>query len=433
MTRRVYLVGGHITPFVGKGSPDFKKGSKGLKDYFTEAIAGALQETGVKAPSVDRIYVGNFAGELFNSQGHLGAAIAGADKALINKPSMRLEAACASGGLACSEAVRAVRAGDDCVLAVGVEVQTEADARTGGTYLARAADFKRQSTIDDFTFPALFGRRVKAYLEKYPNVSMSDIAAVAAKAYANANKNPLAHMKAVNLPIEKAEKGPQFLTNKEIKPYLRVTDCSQVSDGGAAAIFMSEDCVRKHGISMDSVVEVIGSDQGAGNLWEDPENMTELTTAKTVVGRMLSKANVKPSDLEVAEVHDCFAVTELLMYEAIGLAEPGKGAELFKSGATSIDGKIPVNTGGGLVAFGHPVGATGVKQVLEIYRQMKGKCGAYQMRKLPHLGITVNMGGDDKTTAAMLLRNTPARMCFCDKRYGTAVGHDGVVACRMQS
>merc|ERR1712113_528570 len=94
-----------------------------------------------------------------------------------------------------------------------------------------------------------------------------------------------------------------------------------------------------------------------------------------------------------------------LLYEAIGLAEPRKGAELLKSGATSIDGKIPVNTGGGLVAFGHPVGATGVKQVLEIYRQMKGKCGDYQMPKLPQLGLAVNMGGDDKTTAAMLFRN----------------------------
>eukprot|EP00913_Durusdinium_trenchii_P018182 g17083.t1 len=142
--------------------------------------------------------VGNFAGELFNSQGHLGAAVAAAHPALLYRPSMRVEdrrslaadvadarptrlhrpiqmarpskiAACASGGLACAEAVRAIKSGDDCVMAVGVEVQTEADARTGGTYLARAADFNRQSSIDDFTFPALFARRAKAYLTKYPD------------------------------------------------------------------------------------------------------------------------------------------------------------------------------------------------------------------------------------------------------------------------
>lgn len=405
MSRSVFVVGGHITPFVGKGSANFKKGAKGLKDYFADSIQGALSETGIKADAIDRIYVGNFAGELFNSQGHLGAAVAGADRALINKPSMRLEAACASGGLACSEAVRAVRAGDDVVLAVGVELQTEADARTGGTYLARASDFKRQSGIDDFTFPALFGRRTKAYLEKYPNVSMSDIAAVAAKAYSNANRNPLAHMHTTKLPQEKAEKGPNFLTNPEYKPFLRITDCSQVSDGGAAAIFMSADGLKKHGIPLSQAVEVMDYDQGAGDLWSDPADATELSTAKAVVGRMLKRSGIQPKDLEVAEVHDCFAVTELLMYEAMGLAEPGKGAELFKSGATSLGGKIPVNTGGGLVAFGHPVGATGVKQILEIYRQMKGKCGGYQMEKKPNLGITVNMGGDDKTIATMLLRN----------------------------
>merc|ERR1712139_297819 len=121
----------------------------------------------------------------------------------------------------------------------------------------------------------------------------------------------------------------------------------------------------------------------------------------------MSKAGVSPADLEVAEVHDCFSVNELLMYEAMGLAPPGKAIEFFKSGATSLDGKIPVNTGGGLLAYGHPVGATGVKQILEVYRQMKGQCGEYQMQKRPELGITVNMGGDDKTIATMLLRNTP--------------------------
>lgn len=408
MSRRVFLVGGHITPFVGKGSPHFKKDAKNLKDYFAESIQGALHETGVKAEWIDRSYVGNFAGELFNSQGHLGAAIAGADSKLMNKPSMRLEAACASGGIACSEAVRAIQAGDDCVLAVGVELQTTTDARTGGTYLARASDFERQSKIDDFTFPALFARRVKAYLEKYPHVSLQDVASVAAKSYDNGNKNPLAHMQATKMSLEKAAKGAEFLSNKEFRPFLRVTDCSQVSDGGAAAIFMSEEALTRHGISLSDTVEVLGTDQAAGDLWSDPKDLTELTTAKTVVARVMSKVGVKPADIQVVELHDCFAIAEVLMYEAIGLAEPGKGIDFFKTGAPLITGKVPVNTGGGLLAFGHPVGATGVKQVLEVYRQMKGKCGNYQMAQRPQLGLTVNMGGDDKTVAAMILRNNAA-------------------------
>jgi acetyl-CoA acyltransferase len=405
--RRVFLVGGHITSFRGrgKGTSDGDELPRGLRHYINEAVRGALESSGVSGAAVDRVYVANFAGELFNSQGHLGAALAGADRALLNKPSLRLEAACASGGLACSESVRAIRAGDDCAMAVGVEVQTTVDARTGGTYLARAADYERQGTIDDFLFPALFARRVKAYTERYPSCTVEDIAAVAAKAYANGNLNPKAHMHTRQLSLEKAKASPRFLSNTEYRPYLRVADCSQVSDGGAAAIFMSEECMRRHGINPADAVEVLAFDQGAGDLWSDPEDLTELSTARVVVSRMLNTAGVTPQQLDVAEVHDCFAFSELLMYEAIGLAKPGRAVDFFRTGATRLDGRTPVNTGGGLLSFGHPVGATGVKQVLEIFRQMKGRCGAYQMQRPPRLGIAVNMGGDDKTIAAMLLRN----------------------------
>ncbi|CAE7897744.1 unnamed protein product [Symbiodinium microadriaticum] len=390
----------------GKCAPDALVDVGFRVRYFAESIQGAFRETGAKPEAIDRIYVGNFAGELFNSQGHLGAAVAAAHPALLHRPSMRVEAACASGGLACAEAVRAICAGDDIVLAVGVEVQTEADSRTGGTYLARAADFKRQSGLDDFTFPALFARRAKAYLEKYPEVKMADLATVGVKAYSNGNKNPLAHMHSVKRPLEKAVAGPEFLKNEELKPFVRATHCSQVSDGGAAAIFVSEEGLRKCGLSKHQAVEIVATDYGAGDLWSDPEDLAVMDTTRAVVSRMLASAGVKPSDLDVAEVHDCFAIAEILMYEAIGLAPPGKGTELVKSGATSLEGKIPVNTGGGLISFGHPVGATGVKQVLEIYRQMKGLCGDYQMKSQPNLGLCVNMGGDDKTCSAMLLRNT---------------------------
>jgi acetyl-CoA acyltransferase len=418
MSRRVFLAGGHITPFIGKGNPAFihkkhpdfgKKLNPTVKDYIVQSIQGAFTSTGVSGEAIDRVYVGNFAGELFNQQGHLGAAVAAADPALLYKPSMRVEGACASGGLACAEAVRAIRAGDDTVLAVGVEVQTDTDSKTGASYLARAADFHREVGIDAFTFPCLFARRTKHYLAAFPDASLADIGLVAAKAYANGNANPLAHMHAVKVSAEYAgvasEKNPCFLGNEDYKSFLRLTDCSQVSDGGAAAIFCSEDGLRAAGLSPADAVEVVDADYGCGDLWSTPDNLEEMTTTKTVVRRLLARAGVAPTDLQVAEVHDCFALTEILMYEAIGIAGRGEGPALVRSGATARDGKIPVNTGGGLLSFGHPVGATGVKQVLEIYRQMKGKCGDYQMAAAPSLGLTVNMGGDDKTCSAMLLRN----------------------------
>lgn len=403
--RRVFLLGGHVTNFTGKGDPDFRQGQKGLQEYFKESIQGALQDTKVLPESIDRVYVGNFVGELFCSQAHLGAAVADAEPALRCKPSLRVEAACASGGLACALAVRAIEAGDDCVLAVGIEVETNADGKSGNKYLARAADFQRLDSFDAFLFPALFAKRAKAYLQRYPNVSMADLAAVAAKAYANSNRNPKAQMRAVRMSQDKAEKSPVFCTNKEIKPFMRLSDCSTFSDGSAAAIFVSEEGLQQRGLEPSDAVEVVAYDQGAGDIWSDPESLTEMTTAKTVVQRMLKKAGVHIDQIDVAEVHDCFTITELLLYEAIGLAEPGKAVELVKSGATCFNGRIPVNPGGGLVGIGHPVGATGVRQIVDVYRQMKGQCGDFQLTKRPHLGLTVNMGGDDKTIATMLLCN----------------------------
>jgi len=130
-----------------------------------------------------------------------------------------------------------------------------------------------------------------------------------------------------------------------------------------------------------------------------------MTTTKVAAQRAYSLAGLKPADIQVAEVHDCFSLAFAQMCEALGWAEPGKGAYLARDGVSTLDGKIPVNTGGGLIAFGHPVGATGIKQILEIYRQMKGKCGDYQLRQLPEFGLAANMGGEDKTAVVSILKN----------------------------
>ena len=133
--------------------------------------------------------------------------------------------------------------------------------------------------------------------------------------------------------------------------------------------------------------------------------MTRLTTTANAAAKAYSSAGITSADVDLAEVHDCFTVTELMMIEALGLAQPGQGADFTKSGATAIGGATPVNTGGGLIGFGHPVGATGIKQPLEIFRQMKGKCGEYQVSKDLRWGITANMGGDDKTVVSLALKN----------------------------
>ena len=139
-------------------------------------------------------------------------------------------------------------------------------------------------------------------------------------------------------------------------------------------------------------------------IYEDSDPL-ELATTAAAAKAAYKQAGVTPSDVQVAEVHDCFTITEILMLEALGFAEYGKGVELVRDGSIELDGRLPVNTGGGLVGYGHPVGATGLKQILEIYRQMKGQCGDYQLSDRPSLGVTANMGGDDKTAVVSVLKN----------------------------
>jgi len=414
--RRVFLVGGSNTPFIGKGHPDYiwknhpdfgKRDNPTLDEHLASAVNETFKLTGVDPEKIDRGYVGNFVGELFCKQGHLGAALAGSHPALANKPMTRTEGACASGGLALACAMDAIRAGADTVLVAGVEVQTTVSAREGADFLARAADYRRQRSIDEFTFPALFGRRSKHYQERF-GVTGEDIGRAAVKAYANANKNPLAHMKARKMDLNTAgatsDKNPCFLNNAEFAPYIKMSDCSQVSDGASACIVVSEEGLRAMGKRPEDAVEILAIGHSVSSLYVDGDP-TELSTVRHAAQKAYAAAGLNPSDVNIAEVHDCFTVTELMMYEALGFADPGQGAQLLRDGVTDIGGRLPVNTGGGLVGFGHPVGATGVKQVVELFRQMKGLCGAYQVPGTPQVGLAANMGGDDRTVLVTLLRN----------------------------
>ena len=414
--RKVYIAGGANTQFIGKFHPDFiwkkhpdfgKKENPNLEWYTQNAALMALESAGVEAAAVDRAYVGNFCGMLFDNQGHLGAVLAGAHPDLDGKPVLRVEGACASGGLAMSLGVDAIRAGADVVMVAGAEVQNTVNAKVGADYLARASHYTRQREIDPFTFPCLFAKRTRHVVEE-TDTTMDDCARVAVKAYGNANRNPGAHMHGVKMSYEAAstasDRNPLFISNAEYHDYLRVSDCSQVTDGGSAMILCSEEGLAKLGKKAADGVEILACAVATGSIAADPP-ATRLDNTEKAAVQAYAAAGLKAEDMQVAEVHDCFTVTELLMYEALGFAGLGQGARLIREGATEIDGKIPVNTGGGLVAFGHPVGATGVKQAVEIFKQLKGLSGDYQVKAGPNVGITANMGGDDRTSVVAIYRN----------------------------
>ncbi len=414
--RNVYLIGGAHSGFIGKFHPDFiwkghpdfgKRTNPSLEDHLRTAVLAACEATGTEPSAVQKGYVGNFTGELFAKQGHLGAMLAGVHPDLKYKPFSRVEGACASGGLALLAGVDALSAGYDVVLVAGVEIQTTVNAREGADYLARAAHYATQRACDAYTFPCLFARRAKAYRQAH-DVSEEDLGRLVMKAYSNANKNPHAHMRTVHMTLERAatvsEKNPLFLENKDYRDYLKLSDCSQVSDGASAVVLASETGLDRIGKSAKDAVRIVSYGHATAPLAEVPDPLV-LSTAERAIQEAFRDAGVGPRDIGVAEVHDCFSITELLLYEALGFAERGRAIDLVRDGATHIDGRIPVNTGGGLMAFGHPVGATGVKQALEIFKQQKGLAGEYQIKTRPEYGAAANLGGDDRTAVVTVYQN----------------------------
>ncbi|HKY32697.1 MAG TPA: hypothetical protein VJV23_09195 [Candidatus Polarisedimenticolia bacterium] len=413
--RGVYLVGGDHTPFLGKHHPDFiwkghpdfgKRANPTLEQHLHRAALAALENAGVPPEAVQKGFVGNFTGEIFAQQGHLNACLAGAHPAFALKPFARLEGACASGGLALLAGVDAVAAGYDVVLVTGAEVQTTLSARDGADALARAAHYATERSIDPFTFPAMFARRMRAYCQKH-GLSTRDIAPVVVKAYDNAALNPKAHMKAVRMTLERAatasDDNPLFLQNPEYREWLKVSDCSQVSDGASAAVLMSERGLTLHGVPKSRTVEMVSYGHATAPLAGE-RSFTDLATTAAAAREAYRDAGIGPGDVQVAEVHDCFSIAEIQMYEALGFAPAGRGAALVGDGTVLRSGRLPVNTGGGLMAFGHPVGATGVKQAVEIHRQLRGLAGAYQIGRQAGVGLAANMGGDDRTAVVTIYR-----------------------------
>ena len=416
--RPVFLPGGAHSPYLGKHHPDFiwkghpdhgKRSNPSLEDHLAMAARGALERTGTRAADIDRALVGNFAGECFTGQGHLGALLAATVNGLRGKPIWRVEGACASGGLALVSGLEAIASGSDLVLVAGVEVQTTVNARQGADYLARASHYATQRSIDPFTFPCLFARRVRAYKEAY-STDDERLAAAVVKAHHNASRNPNAHLHAVGerMDLETAsrasEQNPLFLENPDFHPHLKLSDCSPVSDGASAVVLASEEGLRLIGRKRQGEVRIVSYGVAVEPLRPSDVDPLKLLSVEKAASEALESAGETAETVRLAEVHDCFHIAEVQMMEALGFARPGQGADYIASGATAIDGDRPVNTGGGLLGFGHPVGATGVKQALEISRQLRGECDRYQESPTPRLGLAANMGGDDRTAVVTLYR-----------------------------
>jgi acetyl-CoA acetyltransferase len=404
----VYILGGGRTDF----KRNLKKEGKTIRDLITEAGRKAIADAKIDPTEIQAAAVGNFNAGQFTKQLHLGAFIPEIDPKLHGIPTMHTEAACASGALSVMLGSQWIMGGfHDAVLVVGAEQQKTMSSLDGSDVLGAAADYHiEKPEYGDFMFPKLFGRIAQIYIEKY-GASEKELAWVAYKNYAHARLNPLAQMRGADLTYDAASQVSD--KNPSVAPPLKVSDCSQITDGGAALVLVSEKYLDANGIDKKKLPRLLGFGLTTDYLALEKKDTPTFSTARTAAKKAFDMARLLPRDMNGVEVHDCFSITEICAYEILGLAENGKGAELAMSGATALpqvrnekvsgkfDFEIPVNAGGGLIGDGHPVGATGVRQVFEAYQQLTTQAGARQIENCKKF-LTFNMGGSLTTSAAMI-------------------------------
>jgi acetyl-CoA C-acetyltransferase/acetyl-CoA acyltransferase len=409
--KKIYACAGFYTVALGTGRKEFhpKKPRPGIEHYIKEAGLGSINQ--VNNPEhIDEGIIGNFVAERFCRQGNLGGFFPMVHPTFQYKPCMRVEGACDSGGLALVSSIKTVLADlADVVLCIGVEVQNSVKAIYGADYLAAAGWFSGERKEGHaYFFPDQFSQRAGACYKEFGHDKIrAGMAQWYANAIENARKNPKAQ--------EFHNKNPDLLSTGMTAPnpkafceHINVFDCSKVSDGGAALIFASEDGLKKIGVDKKDAVEVVAYAQVQDNLTTKPPDLTKLSTCKIAAERAYERTGIKPKDLSVLDVHDCFTIAGLLAVEAAGFAEYGEGADFVEAGKTKSGGPVPTNTSGGLIGYGHPTGATGVRQAVDIVNQLRGKAGDFQVHidSARPFGMLSSMGGNDKTVVAMIFRKT---------------------------
>jgi len=373
-----------------------------IYSLLVKAGKGAIKDAGISPEDIDGIFVANYSGGGFNNQEHIAPYAVEIDEALRFKPCTRVENACASGSTAVEQALFAIESGKmKNVLVIGVEKMTS--LRTAGvTDVLAMASYYPEEGEKNYSFPALYAEYAKGYMNRYGYTQdkLADtLAYITCKAHKNAMSNHLAQMH-----VEYDHEFAKNISDKNpmIAEPLKLSDCSLVSDGAAAMVLTTTDnAIAKK----DKVVEIQTLEHASDylSIVEGKRSNYELTAAKKAIKKALSNLDLTIEDIDVAEVHDCFTITELLIYEALGLTEDGKGREAVLNGDVYVGGKLPINPSGGLKAKGHPVGATGVSMHVLITKQLLGESIGLQVEGAK-TGLTLNIGGSGATNIVSILK-----------------------------
>jgi acetyl-CoA C-acetyltransferase len=415
LARNVAIVGAGMSQF-GRLFP-LKRNPDLWVDAWVDAVNSV--DNGIEPKDVDACYVGNYSSDLFNHQGHLGPQMANL-VGLSPKPASRFEGACASSGIALRQAIIAVASGIHDVIAVsGVECMNELPTSLVTDTLATASD-----TLFEYpagaTFPGLYATVASAHFHKYGTTS-EDLMRIGIKNHENGAENPFAQMQRtikqlMQSKIKKLEHAGKDVpdwkdefdylksaSNPMIAYPLRLFDCSLVTDGAACVFVAAEDVAKNF---TDTPIWIAGTGQGSAALSiHDRDDLTGFIATREAARQAYEMSGFKPKDIQIAEVHDCFTIAELVALEDLGFYEKGKAVDAVREGRTKRDGEQPINTSGGLKSKGHPVGATGAAHAVEIFKQMRGRAERNRQVKFDvEKALTQNLGGSGATCVVTIYK-----------------------------
>ena len=413
MTKPIYILGGHQTDF----ARNWRKEEANLRDVMAEVTGGTLEAAGVDAGEVDTAHVGNFAGELYAKQGQLGGFFAEFDAGFSGLPTSRHEAACASGSIAILMASAEIEAGRyGTALVLGVEQMKTVSPVEGGDFLGTAGWYELEAEGVELPFPKLFGRLGDVYEERY-GLEGAHLQRLAEINYENARRNPLAQTRAWLGEDAAAELGEGKYA-APITGRLRLRDCSQITDGAAGLLLASEEraaeWAERRGLALEDVPRITGWGhrtaaltfdskiaQGAGDEYVLPQTRGAIVDA-------FGRAGVgEVSELDAIETHDCFTTSHYMAIDHFGITAPGRSFEAIEEGRVEFGGELPMNPSGGLIGGGHPVGATGVRQAVDAWKQVTGRAEGCQVEGAGRVG-TLNIGGSGTTSVALVVEGAGA-------------------------
>ena len=403
----VFILGGYQTDFARNWSRE----NKHISAMMREAYQGSLLSTKIEPNDIDAAFIGNFASELYCMQGHLGAFFVDFDPSFEGLPTCRFEGACASSSLAALSAMAYIKAGIyDLICLIGVEQMKTVDPVKGGQFLGTAAWYEKEAAGIEFSFPKLFGKLGDVYNRRY-GLDDQYLARIANINYHNARNNPNAQTRNWFMNFDHANTIGAY--NSVINGMIKVTDCSQVTDGAVCLYLCSEQFAAEYAqrvnVSLGNLPRIAGWGHTTApieftkKIADSEDNEYVLPLTRKAITDAYSRAGIADCwELDVIETHDCFTTSEYMAIDHFGLTEPGKSFTAIDDGLIEMTGKLPINPSGGLIGCGHPVGATGARQLLDAYKQVTSTAGDYQIPGTKKVA-TLNIGGTATTNVCLIV------------------------------